>query len=293
MPRTARIDLPNFWYHIIVKGVNGIRIFRSENDKNFFMKIMQDLLLLYDIKLSGFCLMDTHIQLLLLRKSIPLYKFMHRLLTRYSLYFNKKYKRKGHLFDERYHSYIIIKERYLINVLCCIHNKPVKAGIVKNAEDFKFSSEAFYIGLKENYLIKKIPNFKEKVGIENYKSLKNMNIKYPIYKTAIGEKADYNLLEKRIKGRDKGKFIERREIKTKENNKKIRTMVISKFNFNEKILQMLKSSKRNRFISSQRKDIVKYLYFEGFSLVDIARFLNKSSTAIFKMVNKLDKNNDE
>ncbi|MCD6579313.1 transposase, partial [bacterium] len=130
MPRQARIDIANHWYHIVVRGINKEAIFRDDSDKLLFLRILAKLLIFYDIKLGAFCLMDNHLHLLLFRGRTSLYKFMHRLLTKYSIYFNKKYNRVGHLFQDRYKSFIVLDERYLLVLVNYIHGNPERAGMV-------------------------------------------------------------------------------------------------------------------------------------------------------------------
>ena len=292
MPRRARIDLPNFWYHVVIKGVNGMNIFCDEADKRFFLKILYALLAEYDILLGGFCLMDNHVHLILLRQSISLYKFMHRLLTKYALYFNKKYKRKGPVFDGRYHSFIILKERHLINDVIYVNQNPAKAGMVKYSYEYAYSSARCYYGMEENKYLTKIPNFEGKEGIANYKAAKPEKIvELPIYKDAIGTKEDYKLINKRKEGREKEKYIERRNIKDGEKiNKIIHDILIKEMLIDEKTLQMLRSKLKRKNIVELRKKAVNILYNKGFTLSEIARFLNKTLTAIFKIVKKYEKN---
>ncbi len=295
MARHARIDLPNFWYHVVVKGNNGMKIFRHDSDKRYFLKILYSLLSEYDIILSSFCLMNNHIHLILLRQSISLYKFMHRLLTKYALYFNTKYKRKGHLFNERFYSSIILKERHLIKSVIYVNQNPVKAGIVEKSIDYEFSSAKFYYGLVKNPFLKRIPNFEGKQGVKNYiANNPEQIIELERYKDAIGSKDDYDLLNKRKKGREKEKFIERRDVNNNENiNNIMRKILIKKMTINEKILHRIRSKVKRKDIVNLRKTAVKILYSEGFTLSEIARFLEKSVPGIYKIMNKLKGEKDE
>ncbi|MCD6579855.1 transposase, partial [bacterium] len=241
-----------------------------------------------DILLSSFCLMDNHLHLIVLRQSISLYKFMHRLLTKYALYFNKKYKRKGHLFNDRYHSFIILKERYLIIAVIYVNQNPVKAGKIEKSVDYRFSSAKCYYGLEDNPFITKIPNFKGDEGIKNYiANSPEEFVELEIYRDSIGMKGDYIFLNKRKLGRDKEKYIERRDIKGDENiNNIIRKLLIEKMQIKEKMLQMIRSKKKRSDIIKLRQKAVLLLYAEGFTLSEIARFMNKSLPTIFNTLKK-------
>ena len=220
---------------------------------------------------------------------------MHRLLTKYALYFNTKYKRKGHLFNERFYSSIILKERHLIKSVIYVNQNPVKAGIVEKSIDYEFSSAKFYYGLVKNSFLKRIPNFEGKQGVKNYiANNPEQIIELERYKDAIGSKDDYDLLNKRKKGREKEKFIERRDVNNNENiNNIMRKILIKKMTINEKILHRIRSKVKRKDIVNLRKTAVKILYSEGFTLSEIARFLEKSVPGIYKIMNKLKGEKDE
>jgi len=94
--------------------------------------------------LIGYVLMDNHYHLLIQTMDIKLQKIMHQINNKYSKYFNAIYERCGHVFQGRYKASLIRDERYLIKVLAYIHQNPVKAGICKRVEDYKWSSDKFY-----------------------------------------------------------------------------------------------------------------------------------------------------
>ncbi|MCD6579074.1 transposase, partial [bacterium] len=122
MPRRARIDLKNYWYHVISRGQRKNPLFFSEEDMLQYIKILIELLNKFDIILGAFCLMRNHVHLLLFRRNDSLYQFMHLLNTRYALYFNKKYKLVGHVFQGRYVSKIVLDARYLNYLVYYINN---------------------------------------------------------------------------------------------------------------------------------------------------------------------------
>jgi hypothetical protein len=90
--------------------------------------------------------MDNHIHLLVKETAEPISVGIKRICGRFVFWFNKKYDRCGHLFQERYKSEAVENDTYFLTVLRYIHQNPVKAGIVKNIPDFKWSSYHLYIG---------------------------------------------------------------------------------------------------------------------------------------------------
>ena len=90
--------------------------------------------------------MDTHLHLLIESRKMNLSEFMHRLLTAYTVWFNKKHQTHGHLFAGRFKSLVVERGEYLVAVSRYIHRNPVEASLVKNSEDYPWSSMRIYAG---------------------------------------------------------------------------------------------------------------------------------------------------
>lgn len=96
--------------------------------------------------------MDNHYHFIIQRYDKELYKLMHQINNKYSKYFNAKYKRVGHIFQGRYKANLIQDERYLISVIRYVHRNPVRAGMCKDASDYKWSSNFFYERNKRSFI---------------------------------------------------------------------------------------------------------------------------------------------
>ena len=94
--------------------------------------------------LYAYCVMDNHVHLVIKEQEDSISRIMKRIGTSYAYYFNKKYKRVGHVFQDRYKSETIENERYLLSVIRYIHNNPVKAGICR-IQEYKWSSYQIYV----------------------------------------------------------------------------------------------------------------------------------------------------
>jgi REP element-mobilizing transposase RayT len=94
--------------------------------------------------LYAYCLMDNHVHLALERGPVPLSRIMLVLQSTYSQGFNRRHDRVGHLFQGRYSAFLVQKERYLAALIRYIHDNPVKAGIVRSAEEYEWSSARHY-----------------------------------------------------------------------------------------------------------------------------------------------------
>lgn len=156
MPRPHRIVYENAFYHVFSRGNDKQNIYRMEADYNKFLLTLEKLKRKYDHKLYGYCLMPNHFHLLIETREIPISKIMSSLLTSYTMYFNKKYKRSGHLFQDRFRSLICEKENYFLTIARYIHLNPVKAGLVKNPEDYFWSSHNEYIGSESRIVDKEL-----------------------------------------------------------------------------------------------------------------------------------------
>ncbi len=146
MPRTARIKSETGIYHIIMRGINKQEIFFVQKDKQKFLELVLRFKEISQFELYGYCLMDNHIHLLLKEITEPLSVAVKRISGGYVYWFNEQYDRCGHLFQERYKSEPVEDDAYFLTVLRYIHQNPVKAGMVENIADYRWSSFKEYIG---------------------------------------------------------------------------------------------------------------------------------------------------
>ena len=145
MPRTSRTLSSIGIYHIILRSVNQHIIFEEDADYQKFLFVLSDCKANHDIELYAYCLMDNHIHLLLYAANENLATFFQSLGTRFVRWYNGKYFRSGHLFQDRYFSKPIETNSAFLAVLMYIHNNPVKANICRYPSEYRWSSyNAFY-----------------------------------------------------------------------------------------------------------------------------------------------------
>ncbi|HDS09451.1 MAG TPA: transposase, partial [Firmicutes bacterium] len=164
MPRKARLDLPHSFYHICCRGQRKDKIFLEDEDYLTFLQKLKKVSVECDTLLYGYCLMPNHFHLLVKRREDLLSKFMAKLNTSFALYFNLKYSQVGYVFQGRYKSFLILNNKYLLNVLNYIHFNPQKDHLVKNYKKHEFSSDKYYRSLKSNLIIFRIPHFQTEDG---------------------------------------------------------------------------------------------------------------------------------
>jgi putative transposase len=132
MPRKARIDAPGALHHVIVRGIERRRIFYDDDDRDNFLDRFG--MILTDIKTLCFAwaLIPNHLHLLLRTGVAPIATVMRRLLTRYAVSFNRRHRRHGQLFQNRYKSILCQEDQYLLELVRYIHLNPLRAGLVSD-----------------------------------------------------------------------------------------------------------------------------------------------------------------
>ncbi len=150
MPRQERTRSESGYYHVMLRGNAKENIFHDEEDKLRFLETLQTKKQKDRFYLHAFCLMDNHVHLMLSEGTEDLSKIMKRINVSYVYYFNQKYKRVGHLFQDRFKSENVEQDRYLLALARYIHQNPLKAGMVKKLADYKWSSYNSYMS-ENNY----------------------------------------------------------------------------------------------------------------------------------------------
>lgn len=146
MPRTARQRSESGIYHIMLRGANRQTIFHDDEDNLKFLEILSRFKEKSELGVYGWCLMGNHVHLLLREGNEEISASMKRIGICYAWFYNCKYKTNGHLFQDRFRSEEVENDEYLMAVIRYIHQNPVKSGIVKRADEWKWSSCMGYYG---------------------------------------------------------------------------------------------------------------------------------------------------
>jgi len=114
MPRIARAVALEFPHHVVQRGNNREKVFINEEDKKKYLSLLKEYSGKWDTYIPAYCLMSNHVHLLTRPiKNESLYKIMQGITLCYTQYFNRTYKRTGRLWESRYHSCVVDKEKYL------------------------------------------------------------------------------------------------------------------------------------------------------------------------------------
>ena len=144
MPRKPREKGETGIYHVIVRGVGQQDIFHEEDDFHRYLETTKKISLESGVSVLGYCLMTNHVHLLLREDNGDISVFMKRLDVSYAYWYNWKYERIGHVFQDRFKSECVEDEVYLLTVIRYIHQNPVKASITSRPEEYEWSSCAAY-----------------------------------------------------------------------------------------------------------------------------------------------------
>jgi putative transposase len=168
MPRKVRQLCDGGIYHVFNRGNDRRQLFADPDDFKAFLSRVLDLKLELSVEVIHYCLMNNHFHFLLrVVNGQDLIKFMHRLQLGYVQYFKKKYSFVGHVFQERFRSPLINGESYYLQCGRYIERNPVKAGVVKLAWEYKWSSAGFYC-LGESNLLITPNNYYHSLGFDDH-----------------------------------------------------------------------------------------------------------------------------
>ena len=150
MSRPPRVLSETGLYHIIFRGINHQNLFEENQDYKKLLEIIEKIKTEYSMEVYAYCLMTNHVHLFVKEQNMgDIKKVVHKILTRYVVWYNHKYKRSGSLIGNRYKSEPIEDDLYYLSLIRYIHQNPVKAGIVKNMEEYRWSSYNDYINLSD------------------------------------------------------------------------------------------------------------------------------------------------
>lgn len=163
MPRKPRYTHQSTFFHVIVQGIEKRFIFPSHHFISYYFNLLNKTINNKNVfpdfeqmpKLIAYCIMNNHAHFLLKSEPQQLSKLMHRVNLKYAQFYNDKLERVGYVFRNRFLSEPITDQNYLLNCTAYIHQNPIKAHLVRNCEDYRYSSYHDYltdtgIATKEN-----------------------------------------------------------------------------------------------------------------------------------------------
>jgi putative transposase len=168
MPRIARVVAKGYPHHVTQRGNYRQPVFEEDDDYVQYLEWLQDYGKKYFLKIWAYCLMSNHVHFVCVpEQEDSLARTFNALHMRYSQYFNQKKKLKGHLWQGRFYS-CILDEKHLYAAVRYVETNPVRAGIVRKPQRYKWSSASSHVNRKEDsvlsqdcYLVKEIEDWLE------------------------------------------------------------------------------------------------------------------------------------
>ncbi|MBI4710800.1 MAG: transposase [Nitrospirae bacterium] len=145
MARKPRIEYEGAFYHVITRGNQRQKTFKDKEDFLKYLEILSRYKSQYKYFLYAFVLMSNHVHLLIETQKTPLSKALQGINQSYTIYFNRKYRTEGHLFQGRYKAILCDRDEYLLSLVKYIHLNPVRATVVKTLDEYLWSSHESYI----------------------------------------------------------------------------------------------------------------------------------------------------
>lgn len=141
MPRISRETFSSGFFHVMVQGINKEYIFKEKENKEKYFYLMKKYYPKYQLKIISYCIMNNHVHLILYAEDIgEISAYMHKINSIYAMDYNKHLQRVGYVFRDRYKSQYIYDKEYLHKCIKYIHMNPVKAKIVSEQNEYKYSS---------------------------------------------------------------------------------------------------------------------------------------------------------
>jgi REP element-mobilizing transposase RayT len=318
MPRQARLDAPGTLHHVIIRGIEKRRIVDDQKDRNRFVSRMGELAAETGTAIYAWALLTNHTHILLRSGTEGLPGFMRRFLTGYSVTYNRRHNRHGHLFQNRYKSIVCDEDVYFKELVRYIHLNPLRAGLVKDPmalERYSWCGHGVLTGkLKNDWQDRKFVlncfGSTIKAAIKSYREFVEAGIAAGKRPELVGGRlvrslggwsqvvslrrhGDRELADERILG--SGDFVQRILDEAEERQKhhfsasnrrlKVRE-IITKICEEEDVNQAeLRSGSRRRAISQLRSRLARQLVdVHGIPMAMAARELGVSTSAISKII---------
>jgi putative transposase len=183
MPRQPRLDAVDLLQHVMARGIERREIFRDDKDRKSFLDRLAVILEETQTQCYAWALIPNHVHVLLRTGTTPLSKVMRRLMTGYAVTFNKRYKRSGHLFQNRYKSVVCEEDPYMLELIRYIHLNPLRAGVVRDLKEldkYPWTGHSAILGRRNNPLT---PNQLDKPDKLNRTTKPNSSGKFLAEKT--------------------------------------------------------------------------------------------------------------
>lgn len=281
----VRAYVEGYWYHVCTRGQREEPLFFSPEDRVTYLRLLDRTMDRLGGKIGSFCLMTNHLHLLLKMGETSLGRVLKIAHSEYARGFNKRRNIRGHLTQGRPVVKVILDKRYLNNLVGYVHMNPVEAGIADFAQDYKWSSWYWFLGIECDWINLDTwcypPGFSCPNRVGAFKScLRACGSDMPGDETYIGLEKEWNeFYQRRQEGREAQAFQEKRGRKT------MLTIAQEVVDGTEYTTEEIRGRSKKRPISNLRREAMAKMYEEGYGTSDIARWFNRSPSTVSKAHN--------
>lgn len=284
MARTARVDVPESWYHVIARGHHRRSIFLQDSDFHAYVECLAEAVRRFDMKLGAFCLMPNHVHLFVWRGARPLGEAFRSLHGRFARRWNLRNRKEGYVFQGRFKSFLISDEGYLATLMSYIHQSPVRAGLCARPSEYAWSSDGFYRSgrLFSGLTLSTVPGYEGDEGRRRYRE----QVLQPVSDLPVEE--DYSIEHSVQAGRKnrRARVVAPKKRSDRRGLAPIDSRVMELAATEEVTQEELRSASRNHRISPVRGRLMVELYREGYSPTVIGDLFARTASAVLKAVNK-------
>ncbi|GBD87973.1 transposase IS200 like protein [bacterium BMS3Abin03] len=182
MGRRAEVFQKGSVYHIYNRGCNKDKIFFEDRNYLFLLRKVRKYTEQFDITVIAYCFMPNHYHFIFRQNSdLEINNCVQNIFNSYTKAINKRYKRRGTLFEGKFKAKEIYEDQSVLEVCRYVHRNPLEAGLVKNLEDWQYSNYSEWIGLRsgdlcdKDFIVKNFPNPDDyKKFVLDYYSTKQM-----------------------------------------------------------------------------------------------------------------------
>ncbi len=289
MGRPPRLYYQGAIYHAIARGNSRQRLFFDPADYDFFFKIMMKLKSDHPFTLHAYCLMPNHCHLLIEPLNTNLSTLMAILLNRYAKYFNRKFQKVGHVFQDRFKAPLCSKDAYLKELVRYIHLNPVRAELAVNPADWPFSSHRDYTGESASGLVDQTfvlsmldedPDRARAIYSDFVKNSAEINGGRPIFSHLPGPPPN-------TKGHPAASMREALRGSALDSGRTSLDSLRKRCEISDgPICLGICGPSRTREVSAARRKLMAHALRDGYSLTEIAAYLNISLSAVSRACSK-------
>jgi putative transposase len=284
MARKPRLFAAGILYHVIVRGNQRQKTFLKDRDYRVYLEKLADYRRRYGVTIYAYCLMPNHVHLLVECSAAPLSKFMQGLQQSYTQYYNRTYKKVGHLFQGRYKAIVCQKDAYLLELVRYIHLNPVRSKLFSRVGRYRYSGDLAYRLGKPTLIIDPRPVLRMIGGGSGYRKFVQEGL-------GEGHKEEYYEVEdQRFLG--KGEFGEqlRRAFDQEERPKKKRPLAeaVSQMARALKIAPRMLRVKSRAWALSRRRTVIGYVLVRrgGYAVKEVAEYFGRDPTTMSSLISR-------